>query len=75
MKSSAPNQIQYTEFPEDKYITYECFSDETNRLIFIENADYHNVKYFETAKSIKVSKCIPRCFHSLVLRYYFFYSN
>jgi hypothetical protein len=60
----------YRELPDERYIYYECFINKDG-FTYIENENHIDQTYFLTSKIIRVSKYIPRCFHVLILRYYY----
>lgn len=62
--------MNYSELPDERYVYYECFMDKAG-FTYIENENHIDQTFFLTSKIIRVSKYIPRCFHGLVLRYYY----
>jgi hypothetical protein len=63
--------MYYQELPEGKYIYYECFRDKNDNFTYLENDDPLVRSLFLTSKVIPISRYIPHCFHSYILRYYY----
>jgi len=62
--------MNYSELPDEKYVYYECFINKDG-FTYVENDNHIDNTFFVTSKIMRVSKCIPRCFHGAILRYYY----
>jgi hypothetical protein len=63
--------MHYYQLPEERYIYYECYTNNHAKFDCFINDDPLGRTLFLTSKIIPISTYIPGCFHKIILQYYY----